>query len=59
MRETPILERVGSRPSPRVDVGNDLDGSRKTSGRGHAVARRPPSFHCLLQRGGPPGAGVS
>ena len=41
MRETPILERVGSRTSPRFEVGNHLDRSRKTSGRRHAGAPRP------------------
>ena len=55
MRKTPVLERVRSRPSPRVDVGDDLDGSRKASGRRHAVSPRPAkfisfSFHCPLQR---------
>ena len=36
MSEAPVLERIRRRPPPRFDLGDDLDGSRKTRGRRHA-----------------------
>ena len=51
MGEAPILERVRRRPPPRLDLGEDLDRGRQTSGRRHAGdPRGAPSFHRALDR---------
>jgi hypothetical protein len=33
VREPPVLERIGRRPVPRLDVGNDLDAQRRAGRR--------------------------
>ena len=40
VREPPVLERIGRRPVPRFDVGNDLDGSGEPGGGCHQMPRR-------------------
>ena len=35
VREPPILERIGGRPPPRLDLGEDLDGGGKTGAGRH------------------------
>jgi hypothetical protein len=41
MREAPVLERIGSRAPPRLDIGKHLDGSRQAGpGRHGAQLRR-------------------
>ena len=37
VREPPVLERIGRRPVPRFDVGNDLDGSGEPGGGCHQM----------------------
>src|SRR5262249_7446466 len=35
VREAPVLERIGCRPPPRLDLGNDLDGGGEAGARRH------------------------
>ncbi len=38
VREPPVLERVGRRPPPRLDIGEHLDRGGEPSGRRHRTA---------------------
>ena len=37
MREAPVLERIGGRPPPRLDIGEDLDGGGQGARQGVIV----------------------
>src|SRR5262249_7545070 len=40
VHQAPILERIGGRASPRLDVGDDLDGGGEASAGGHQIPSR-------------------
>ncbi len=40
VRKPPVLERIGGRPPPRLDIGDDLDGGREAGAGRHKPTRR-------------------
>ena len=40
VREAPVLERIGGRPAPRLDIGEDLDGGGEAGGGCHSDAEQ-------------------
>ena len=40
VREPPVLERIGRRPVPRLDIGDDLDGGGEPGGGRHQMPMR-------------------